>query len=160
MGNEASSSETSKFRNASRTSSSVAVFFKRNGNTFQVAIHHRHAIAVRADAQARADKTRAIPFAQQFLRLLFHFFFFAADEGNDVSDDVHRGNTRIASSGNGLQRDDKELLHPKSVRKRLEHDNQAGSGTIRICDDKSGIVAAIFLLHREWIGRARHLLQE
>jgi len=37
-----------------------------------MAVDHRDAIAVRTDAQARIDKTLAIPFAEQLLRLGFH----------------------------------------------------------------------------------------
>jgi len=33
-------------------------------------------------AEAGVNETRAIPFAEKFLRLGFHFFFFTADEGD------------------------------------------------------------------------------
>ena len=45
----------------------------------------------------------ATELAENLLGLLLHLFFFAADEGNDVADNVHRRHARIAGTGDGLQ---------------------------------------------------------
>src|SRR6266403_1055891 len=59
-------------------------FYQAEGDTFEVAVDDRDAIAVGANAEAGVNETRAIPFAKKFLRLGFHFFFFTADGGDDV----------------------------------------------------------------------------
>jgi len=58
-------------------------------------------------------------FAEQLLRLGLHFFFFAADEGNDVTLDVQRGDAGIAGTGNGLESDDKDFLEAKGIGERF-----------------------------------------
>src|SRR5256885_13542157 len=60
-------------------------FLQAERNAFKVTVAHGNAIAVRADAEARVDESRTIPSAQQFLRLGFHFFFFAPYEGHHLA---------------------------------------------------------------------------
>ena len=67
-----------------------------------VAVHHRHAIAVRADLGGQRLDVIAAEIAQDLLRLLLHLLFFAADEGDHVGDDVHGRHARIAGAGDGL----------------------------------------------------------
>src|SRR5713101_10021718 len=55
-------------------------FLQADGDTFEVAVNDWHAIAMSAKAEAGIHEARAIPLAEQLLRLGFHFFFFAADE--------------------------------------------------------------------------------
>ena len=90
-------------------------FFQSDGDAFEVAVHDRHAIAMSAEAEAGIHEARAVPFAEQFLRLGFHLFFFAADERDDVALDVHGGNAGIACAGNGLERDDEDFLEAKGI---------------------------------------------
>ena len=90
-------------------------FFQADGNALEMAFENGNAIAVGAEAEAGVDETRAIPFAEEFLGLRLHFFFFAADEGNDVGVNVHRGDARIARAGNGLQGDDENFFEAESV---------------------------------------------
>src|SRR6266568_7494269 len=91
-------------------------FFQADGNAFEMAVHDRHAIAVGAEAEAGVHEARAIPLAEELLRFGFHFFLFAADEGNDVALDVHRGDAGITSAGDGLKSDDKDFLETEGVR--------------------------------------------
>ena len=72
----------------------------------RVPIHHRHAIAVRAHLRRQRLDVIADEVAQDLLRLLLHLLFFAADERDDVADDVHRRHARIARAGDGLHRGD------------------------------------------------------
>ena len=67
-----------------------------------MAVHHRHAIAVRAHLGGQRLDVVAAEFAQDLLRLLLHLLFFAADEGNHVAHDVHGGHAGIAGAGDGL----------------------------------------------------------
>src|SRR6266571_5123362 len=126
-------------------------FFQADGNAFEVAVDDRHAIAVGAEAEAGVHEARAIPLAEELLRFGFHFFFFAADEGNDVALDVHRGDAGITGAGDGLKSDDENLLEAERVGERFQYQNKAGRGTVRIGDDETGVVTAIFLLQRNGV---------
>src|SRR5260370_652971 len=83
-------------------------FFQADGNAFEVPVDDRHAIAVGAEAEAGVHEARTIPLAEELLRFGFHFFFFAADEGNDVALAVHRGDAGITAAGDVLKTDDKK----------------------------------------------------
>ena len=67
-----------------------------------VAVHHRHAVAVRAHLGRERLDAIAVELAQDLLRLLLHLLFFAADEGDHVAHDVHGGDARIAGARDGL----------------------------------------------------------
>src|SRR2546427_10113 len=99
------------------------------------------------DVEARVYESRTIPSAQQLLRFRFHFFFFAADEGHDVAQNVERSNARISCAGNGLHRDDENLFEAERIRERFEHQHQSGCRTVGIRNDKSAFVTAISLLY-------------
>ena len=94
-------------------------FFQREADAFKVALEDCHAVAMRAYAQTGVDETSAIPAAQQFLRLAFHFLFFATDERNHVALNVHGGYAGIAGAADGLQGDDKNLFESESIRERF-----------------------------------------
>src|ERR1043166_4979231 len=123
-------------------------FFQTHRDGFEVAVLDGYTVAVRADAEPGFDEARAIPFAEQLLRLGFHFFFFPTYEGNDIAENIERRDARIAGAGSGLHGNDEQLFEPESVGERLEHEDESGSGTIRIGDDEAGGVTAIFLLKR------------
>jgi len=94
-------------------------FFQADGNTFEVAVKDGDAIAMGAEADAGFDKARAIPLAEELLRLGFHFFFLAADEGDDIGLDVQGRNTGIAGAGDGLQGDDEDFFEAEGVGERF-----------------------------------------
>ena len=94
-------------------------FFQADGDALEVAVDDRHAVAMGAEADAGVNEPRAIPFAEQLLRLGFHFIFFAADERNDVALNIHRGDAGIACAGDGLQSDDENFFESKSIGERL-----------------------------------------
>src|SRR5437667_606211 len=94
-------------------------FFQADGDAFEVAVDDRNAIAMGAKADASINEPRAIPFAEQLLWLKLHFFFFTADEGNDVALNIHRGDAGIACAGDGLQSHDENLFESKSIGERL-----------------------------------------
>ena len=68
-----------------------------------MAIDHWHAVAVRADFGGERLDVIAGEVAEDLLGLLLHFLFFAADERNDVADDVHGRHAGIAGAGDGLE---------------------------------------------------------
>ena len=76
----------------------------------------------------------AIQFAEQLEGLGFHFFFFAADEGDDVVEDVHGGDAGVASAADGLHGGDKDLLDAEALLDRLKRHDQADGGAIGIGD--------------------------
>ena len=94
-------------------------FFQADGDTFEMAVNDWNAIAMSAQAQAGVNKSRTVPFAEQLLRLKLHFFFFTADEGNDVALNIHRGDAGIACAGDGLQSDDENFFESESIGERL-----------------------------------------
>ena len=57
----------------------------------------------------------------------------------------------IACAGNGLQGDDENFLQAEGVGQRLEHQHEAGCGTIGIGHDEAGVVAALLLLHADGV---------
>lgn len=122
-------------------------FLEAEGDALEMAFENGNAIAMSAEAEAGVNEACVVPFAKKFLRLAFHFFFFAADVGNDVGVDVHGSDAGITSAGNGLERDDEDFFEAEGVRERLQNEDEAGCRTIRIGDDEAGVVAAIFLLH-------------
>ena len=94
-------------------------FFQADGDTFEMAVDDRNAIAMGAKADASVNEPRAIPFAEQLLWLKLHFFFLTADEGNDVALNIHRGDAGITCAGDGLQSHDENFFEAKSVSERL-----------------------------------------
>jgi len=126
-------------------------FFEAEGNAFEVAVEDGNAVAMGTEAEAGVDEANAVPFAEEFLRLGFHFFFLAADERDDVGVNVHGGNAGIARAGDGLQGDDEDFLEAEGVGERFQDENEAGGGAVRIGDDEAGVVAAVFLLERDGV---------
>src|SRR5439155_20386280 len=90
-----------------------------DGDASETAVNNWNAIAMSTQAQAGVNKSRAIPFAEQLLRLKFHFFFFAADEGNDVALNIHRRDAGITGAGDSLQSYDENFFEAKSIGERL-----------------------------------------
>ncbi len=76
----------------------------------------------------------AVEVAEQFERLGFHLFFFAADVGDDVAEDVHRGHAGIAGAADGLHGGDEDLLDAEAFFERLESHDQADGGAVGIGD--------------------------
>ena len=99
-----------------------------------MAVFDRYAIAVGADAEAGFDETRTVPTSQNFLWFLFHFFFFAADEWNDVAENIERRHTWIAGARDRLHGDNKQFLQAKCISERFKDQHQAGGGAIGIGD--------------------------
>jgi len=116
-----------------------------------VAFENGNAIAVGTQAQAGVDEARAIPFAEQLLRLGLHFFFFSADERDDVGVDIHGGHAGIARAGDGLERDREDLFETEGVSERLQDEDQASGGTIRVGDDETAVVTMVFLLRADGV---------
>ena len=86
-----------------------------DGDTLGVAVFHRDAVAVCADPCRERRDVVAVEMAQQFQRLGFHLFFFAADVRNHVAQDVHRGHAGIARARNRLHRGHKNLLDAEAL---------------------------------------------
>src|SRR5258706_15613936 len=104
-----------------------------------MAVEHRYAITVRADAQTSVHETLAIPFSKQFLRLGLHLFFFAADEWHYIPLYVQGSDAGVARAGHGLKRQYENFLQPERVGQRLEKQNQPCGGTVWICEQESGV---------------------
>jgi len=89
------------------------------------------------------------------LRLGLHFFFFAADKGDDVGVYVHGSDAGIACAGDGLQRDGENFFEAEGVRQRLQDEDETGRRAIRVGDDEAAVVAAIFFAGWGWRRGAR-----
>ena len=62
----------------------------------------------------------AFELAEQLERLRLHLFFFVADVGDDVAEDVHGGHAGIAGAADGLHGGDKDLLDAEALFDGLE----------------------------------------
>ena len=114
----------------------------RNG----VTIHHRYAIAVRADFRVQRTESVAREIAEDLLRLLLHLFFFAADERNHVGIDVHGSHARITRARNGLHGGSDHARDAELLQRRQRH-GEHDRGAVRIGDDLP-LPAALALLVR------------
>ncbi len=121
-------------------------FFEADGDALEVAFENWDAIAMCAETEASVDEASAVPFTEELLRFGLHFFFFAADEGDDVGVDIHGSDTRIACARDSLQRNGKNFFEAEGVGERFEDEDETCRGTIWIGDDEASVVAAIFLL--------------
>src|SRR5580698_11310904 len=113
-------------------------FLHADAYALKVTIEHRHAIAVRAQAEARINKTPTVPATEKLLRLGLELFFFAADERHEVGVNVHRSDAGVAGAGHGLQRNDENALESEDVGERLQDENEAGGRTVWIRHDEAG----------------------
>src|SRR5579883_36290 len=111
-----------------------------------VAVDHRDAIAVRAHFGGQRVDGVAAEVAQDFLRFLLHFLFFAADERDDVGVDVHGGDAGIACAGNGLHGSGDHGGDAELFQRRERHGQNHG-GAIRVGYDHA-FPAAFTLLER------------
>src|SRR5882724_11841452 len=101
-----------------------------------------------ADAEAGFNETRTIPPAKQLLRFFFHLFFFAADERDDIAENVERRDSRIARTGDGLHGNDKDFFQAEGIGEGFENQNKSRGGAIWIGNHEARAVTAIFLLNR------------
>ncbi len=121
--------------------------FDRNRNS--VAVHHRDAVAVRADFGGERLDVVAGEVDQNLLRFLLHLFLFSTDKGDDVTDDVHGGDTGVAGTGDGLEGGDDNARDAELLR--------GPSAMVRVMVEQLGLVA-IWPFHprsRCWPGMIR-----
>src|ERR1017187_1756408 len=130
-----------------------------------VPVFHRDAIAVGCHAETSILHMVLVKLAEEFLRLLFHFLFFARDVWDHIAQNVQRGNARIAGPADCLHRGYKERLHAELLMQRRERDDQANSRAIGIGHDVSArlLAPALQLDQREMIridlwDHQRHIL--
>ena len=79
--------------------------------------------------------------AEQFLGLLFHLFFFIADVGDHVAEDVERGHAGISRAAHGLHGDGHHGFEAELLVKGRQREHQADRRAVGIGHD----VAAGFL---------------
>ncbi len=82
--------------------------------------------------------------AHDLLRLDLHLAFLAADEGNHVGHDVHRGHARITRARDRLHRRGQNFRDTELGQRRKAH-GQRHRGTVRICGDAALPAAALAL---------------
>src|SRR5690606_23121781 len=97
----------------------------------QVAVAHRYAVALRADADRGVAEGVAVPVSEQLARLALDLLLFAADIGHDIVDQVERRHARVAGRGAGLQRGDEAALDPERVPERLERQHKVDRRAVR-----------------------------
>ncbi len=67
-------------------------------NTFQVTLLNRDAIRVGADCEWGRTELMVIQGTQDLLGLTFDLLFLSGNKGNDIAQDVQRGNAWIAGA--------------------------------------------------------------
>ncbi len=98
---------------------------------------HRHARRVRADDAAAVDcgvRAGRGQRAEDLLRLALELLFFAADERDDVAEDVERRHARVARAGHGLQRRHHHAGQAERAQRRQRH-RQEHRRAVRVGDD-------------------------
>lgn len=83
-------------------------------------------------------------------RLPLDLLLLAADVRDDVVDDVHRGDTRVASSRNGLERGGDALVDgSEGLLESLERDDESGRRAVGVGDDEALVERQRLLLVRD-----------
>jgi hypothetical protein len=71
-------------------------------------------------------------------RLPLDLLLLSPDEGDDVVEDVHGGDTGVAAAGDGLEGGDEDFVdRSKGVFERFERDDEAGGGAVGVGDDEA-----------------------
>src|ERR1035437_6268176 len=112
--------------------------FERHRQAHRVSILHRHAIRVRAHDERRRLDGRSYEASEHLLHLALDLRLFIADIGDDVAEDVERGNAGIARAGDRLHRGDEHRLQSEPLVQRRHRHRGDGGGAIRVRDDRAG----------------------
>ena len=83
-------------------SSRLGFRLEANGDRFGVAVFDGDAVALRAHGEGAGDHFRAVQLAEELAGFLFHLFFFVADEGDDIAENIERGHAGISRAAHGL----------------------------------------------------------
>src|SRR6476620_3593107 len=70
----------------------------------RVSIDDRNPVGMRADGNGVRGDTTVRDITQNLAGLALHLFFFIGDVGDDVAENIHRGNARIACARHRLHR--------------------------------------------------------
>ena len=119
--------------------------FEFNRDALQVAIARGHAIAMGADPEIGRRNAVQRGGAQHLERLCLQLFFFIANVGNHIVNDVERRDAGIAGARGGLHGYDKDAMQTKGVVQRLERAGQVRGRAIGVGDDEAR-PAALFAL--------------
>src|SRR5579875_114612 len=118
----------------------------RDGN--RMTVNDRDAVAVRAHHGRERLDVVAPKFAQNFLRFLLHFFLLPADVRDDIGDDIHGGNTRIAGAGDGLKSGGDDFCDTELLQRSKTH-GEGDGGAVRVGDDLALPAAGALLAGNE-----------
>ena len=116
-----------------------------------MAVNHRHAVALRRNADCGVvHNAVAFDASENFQRLLFTFFVFTFDERHDIVNNIPRRHARIASARHGLQgRNHKAGDGIARFHQRIDRRHVTLHAAIRFYRDKAIVPAAIFALNRD-----------
>jgi len=92
--------------------------------------------------------------SQELQGLGFHLFFFAADVGDDIAQNIHRWHAGVACAGNGLHGGDKDLLYAEALLDGLERHDEADGRAVGVGDHVAARIAAgwLFLDQVQMVG--------
>ena len=101
-----------------------------------MALAHRDTCRLGAQPHGRIDKLAILPDAENLARLGLDLLFFASDEGDDIIEQVERGDTGIARARGCLKRRHQDLLYSKA-RERRQGKRQANGRAVGIGHERA-----------------------
>src|ERR1035437_1621776 len=111
-----------------------------------VAVLDGDAVATGADAGGEGGDGVAFKTAEKLEGFGLHLFFFAANVGHDVDQDVHGGYAGVAGAGDGLHGGHEDLFDAEALLDGLEGHDQAYGGAVGVGDHVAARLAARGLL--------------
>ncbi len=100
-----------------------------------VAVDDGDAVAVRGEGEGRGLEAGGGGRAEELGDLFLELLFFVLDVGDDVAEDVERGDAGIAGAGDGLQGGDEELVDAEAGFERREGEDEADGAAVGVGDD-------------------------
>ena len=120
-----------------------------DADALSMAVFHRHPVAVRTHPGVQRFYPVSAQLAQQFQRLSFEFFFLALDVGDDIAQDVERGDPRITGAADGLHGAHKYALQAKAIGQRLQRQHQPDGAAVGVGHDvAAGLISPALRLQQ------------
>jgi hypothetical protein len=113
-------------------------------DVLEVAVERGDAVARRRDIHPVQVEFGAVEAAEQFAGLLLHLLLFAADVGDGVVEDLHRGDAGVAGTRDGLQGRDVDPFEPEPVERGERRDHRDGRA-VRVLQERAVPAALVAL---------------